>query len=321
MKSQDAYADITPYWSKLQDIRRVQPETVFLGSSRTFRHVDPVRLDSVQGSRSRSYNFGILGSRALETHFRADHLLTMDLPIRRMVLELGPIALRVPERTERTRRTHHYHDARRAALGSRVALASDEPWMERVRSIAARWRYWTMNTFLVGWGRAWANSVMTERDWRGDEETVGRRGYVPLRQGGPDQRSAEERRARRTRFLSPEGQAAFTRKRAALRDRSSVTPTERDRVTAEVWLGLAERARERGVEVVFVEQVGEGQSMGVTRLVREALGEEAVIVLNDPRRYPELFDRDAWFDGDHLGPGLAARATDLLAQELPSLDG
>jgi len=317
LKSQDHYADIAPYWVKLQEVRATQPDVVFLGSSRTLRHIDPVRLDSLRGDGVTSYNFGVQGSRALETHFRADRLLNMGLPIRRMVVEFGPVDIGVSERVASTRRAQHYHDARRAMIGTRVALASDRPLPRRVRPAANRWRYWVRNTFLVGWGRAWANSVSTE--WRSERRkvrAVGRRGHIPLRENGNTLRSA-----RREAFLSPEGQAEFTSRVASIRARTTYTPDDRDRATAEAWISLAERARAKGVDVVFVEQVGTERGVGVTQIVREALGEGAVIVLNDPDRYPELFDRASWFDVGHLGEPMAIRATDILAAELPPLEG
>ncbi|MEM6327559.1 MAG: hypothetical protein AAF791_10615 [Bacteroidota bacterium] len=313
MKTQDRFADITPYWEKLEEVRALEPDVLFLGSSRTLRHLDPVRLDSLRGDGAVSYNFGLPGSRSLETHFRTDHLLVMDLPVRRMVVEFGPVAVAVPKRLRGTRRVQHHHDARRAMIGSRVALAADRPVVHRVRSAAARWRFWTTNTFLVGWGRAWTNAVVTEQD-DAPPASVGRRGHVPLRDDGNAERSV-----RREQFLTPEGQAEFERRLGALRLRETVVPTARDRVTADAWIALAERGRARGVEMVFVEQVGTEKGAGVTQLVREALGTESVIVLNDPQRYPELFDGDAWFDEGHLGQEMALRATDILAAELPPL--
>ncbi|MEM1057009.1 MAG: hypothetical protein AAGI52_15910 [Bacteroidota bacterium] len=317
MKTQDGYADIAPYWDKLQDVRRVQPEVVFLGSSRTFRHIDPVRLDSLRADGVTSYNFGVQGSRSLETHFRADRLLEMDLPVQRMIIEFGPVDIAIPERAATTRRIQHYHDARRATIGTQVAMASGRPFVRRVRPAANRWRYWTRNTFLVGWGRAWANAVVTERqsDRPRRAQAIGRRGYVPLGSGEADQE------ARREAFLSEEGQEEFAQRMTAIRARESYEPTDRDRVTADAWIALAERASARGVEVIYVEQVGTEKGAGVTRLVREALGEDAVIVLNDPARYPELFETDAWFDVGHLREAMALRSTDILAAELPLLSG
>ena len=319
LKTQDHYADIGPYWRKLQDIRQVQPQTVFLGSSRTQRHVDPVRLDSIRDDGTVSYNFGIPGSRALETHFRADKLLEMEIPsVERLVLEFGPISVSVPPRVRGTRRSQHYHDFRRASLGARVALASERPLRRRVHAAADRWRYWTMNTFLVGWGRPWLNSVLTERAGDHRAKPIGRRGYTGLREEDVEREDASEiLRTRRAFALSPEGQAEIARRIEAIRNRASYVPTKRDSISAEAWITLAERANARGIEVLYIEQVGTEYSAGVTALVREALGHDAVIVLNDPVQYPEFFVPEAWFDEGHLKEEMAKRATDILAERLP----
>lgn len=319
MKTQDHYADITSYWEKVEEARKLQPDVLFLGSSRTLRHIDPIRLDSLRADGVTSYNFGIQGSRSLETHFHTDELLEMDLPVRRMVIEFGPMDVAVPERVRSTRRIQHYHDAERAMIGARVAMASDRPFLRRVRPAANRWRFWVMNTFLVGWGREWVNAVLTEH--RSDQKNrrvkpVGRRGYTPLRENG-----TEARDSRRAEFFSPEGQREFDRRVAEIRARDAYVVTDRDRVTADAWIDLAKRAREQGVEIVYVEQVGTEKGAGITRLVREALGDDAVVVLNDPERFPELFERSAWFDVGHLGEAMSLRATDILAAELAPLPG
>lgn len=316
LKSQDDFADIGPYWRKLQDVREVRPQTLFLGSSRTMRHVDPVRFDSLHGKETLSYNFGLAGSRSLETHFRADLLLEQDLPgLERLIVEFGPVDLRIPERAMHTRRIHHYHDARRAAIGSRVAMAANAPLQDRASLAGNRWKFWTMNTFLVGWGRALVNGTLIEAQAEKRQKPVGRRGFIPLRDTG-----APGLASRRAQLLSPTGQAELQRRIQLIQQRDAYRPTERDRVTAEAWIDLAARARARGVEMVFVEQVGTEAGAGVTALVREALGEEAVIVLNDPMLYPEFFEAEAWFDIGHLRENMAAGVTDVLAQRLAPLE-
>jgi len=48
-------------------------DILFCGSSRTYRHVDPLIFDSITGLNS--FNFGIAGCSYLETHYLIDHLL------------------------------------------------------------------------------------------------------------------------------------------------------------------------------------------------------------------------------------------------------
>ena len=352
LKSQDTHADIGPYWRKLEDVRRQRPQTLFVGSSRTYRHVDPVLFDSLRGgvrrSGGHSYNFGLPGSRALETHYRVDRLVEMELPgLQRLVVEFGPVEVRPPPAARNSRRVHHYHDARRAALGARVALAADLPRGERARAAGDRWRTWVRNTFLVGWGRALANAAYKSRR-EAPPRPVGREGFVPLPAPGPVESPAPEAAApeasgaaasgaglreaggavrdrsvglaeRRAAYLRPEGRAEMARRVRAIRERGALAPTERDRVTAAAWLALADRARVRGVGVVFVEQPGTEGNGGVAALLREALGDGAVVSLNRPARHPALFAPEAWFDLGHLGAPGARRVTEILAREVPPL--
>lgn len=312
LKTQDRHADIGPYWRKLQDVRRLAPETVLLGSSRTYRHVDPVALDSLRADGATTYNFGLPGSRALETHYRADRLLAMGLPgLERLVVELAPFDVAPAEASRETRRVQHAHDWRRARIGAETALAAELPLRRRLVAAADRYRLWTRNTFLVGWGRALAASLAAERA-APDPYTVGRRGFVGL-----GEISDEALRARRAEFLSPRGRAEFEARTRATRSRGAAVPTRRDSVGARAWARLAERGARRGVEVVFVEQVGTENGAALARLVAGELGADRVLVLNDAARYPDLFEYEAWFDVAHLQGRIAERVTGILAERLP----
>ena len=49
-----------------------QYDVLFFGSSRTYRHIDPLLFDSITGLKS--FNFGIAGCSYLETHYLIDNL-------------------------------------------------------------------------------------------------------------------------------------------------------------------------------------------------------------------------------------------------------
>ncbi|MEL6616779.1 MAG: hypothetical protein AAFQ43_13635, partial [Bacteroidota bacterium] len=174
-----------------------------------------------------------------------------------------------------------------------------------------RWKYWTLNTFMIGWGRALVNGMLTESKGDKRQRPIGRRGFIPLRES-----TAPGMASRRAQLLTPEGQAELQRRIQRIQLRDAYKPTQRDRVTADAWIDLARRARARGVDVVYVEQVGTESGAGVTALVREALGDASVIVVNDPVRYPQFFEAEAWFDVGHLQEDMVASVTDVLASRL-----
>lgn len=312
VKTLDRHADISPVFRKEQVVVADAPEVVFIGSSRTYRHVVTPLFDSLRaasGDPTTSYNFGVPGSSGLEIHYRADWVLDhAPEALRQMVVELRPVELQLPASLRRSRRAQYHHDLRRARLAAATAMAADTTREVRLIAARERWRVWLENTFLVGWGPAALSSgvsVLEGADVRG----ANNQGYAPL-----DSASSEGAAERRAAFLAPEAQAAFSGIVRDIRDRE--TPSAADRVLADTWVDLVARAAARGVEVVFVEQVAETQASGVADALIEA--GQPVIVLNDPVRHPEWYDRTAWFDRAHAAEPLARELTRALADRLPS---
>ncbi len=305
-KAQDTLRDIPALGYKLQDIQRLQPETVFIGTSHTYRHVNVARFDSLQGN-GMSYNLGLQGAAALEIHYLAERMLGLPY-VKRLVLELRTVLPRVSELNEnlRTRRTYYFHDLRRVRLASRATLAFDLPLNERLEIVRRRYELALYHYLLPGQGIALVSGKVYEPE---PFSRLERRGFAAL----DDLPGA---RGRAEAFQKPEAQAEFVRKVAFIRQRED-TPVRADSVVAAMWTDLYRRAEAQGVEVYFVEQVGERDVYGVTRILGDALPPGHVLLLNDPRRYPDLFDPERWFDFAHLDKQGARRVTDLLAAFLP----
>ncbi|MEM1042584.1 MAG: hypothetical protein AAGI91_08145 [Bacteroidota bacterium] len=304
VKSQDRAADIDEVGYKTQELNELQAETVFLGSSRTYRHVDVTRFDSLRGGGN-SYNFGMRGGTALEVHYQAERML--ELPhVRWLVLELGTVRPLVRLENRDTRRTYYYHDLRRVKLASDVTLAFDMPLMRRLEIIRGRLKVALDHYFLVGQGEALITGRTVEPE---PFSRFDRRGFSALDY-------AENAGRRSEAFRHPKGQEAFRRKLERLRHRDA-EPTAADSAMASIWIDLYRRAEAQDVEVYFAEQVGEVGLDGLARVLGDALPPGHLIILNDMERYPGLFDPDLWFDPGHLNERGAEQVTDILAARLP----
>ncbi len=301
----DDHRDIEEVGYKGLEVQALGPETVFLGSSHTYRHIDPALFDSLRGGGT-SYNFGLRGATALEFHYQAEELLRLP-SIEQLVLELRVIAPAPDLANRDNRRTYYYHDLRRLRLASESAFAYDRPLSRTVQVVLGRTGVAIDNYFLPG---------------QGDELMEGRlyepKPFSPLdRRGFSVLDHDPEVTKRNEQFLTPRGQAVFARKVEMIRQRASAVPTRPDSVIAGIWLDLYRRAAAQGVEVVFVEHVGEQNVAGAAQLLSEMLPPEHLLVFNDPDRYPELFDVDVWFDRGHLNERGARLFTTMLADRLP----
>ncbi|MEL6614650.1 MAG: hypothetical protein AAFQ43_02870 [Bacteroidota bacterium] len=309
-KQLDTHADISPVVRKERALVAAEPEIVFVGSSRTYRHVVTPLFDSLRaasGVPTTSYNFGVPGSSGLEIHYRVGWLLEYaPASVRQIVVEIRPILPVVHPALRRARRTAYFHDVERTRLAARVALATDT-LSESPRAAAwDRVRIGAENHLNIGWGPSLLSSVAQRNaESRPDAD----QGYAPL-----DTLSARATRRRQETVLAPEARQAFLDRLESFSNRQT-EPTGGDRVAAESWAGLAERAEQKGIGLVFLESPGETEAAGLSAAL--ASGGETVLVLNDPERFPEWYRPDAWFDSAHFAEPTARKMTAVLAEELP----
>ncbi len=329
VKTQDGPANVSPVGYKLAALDRLQPETVFIGSSQTYRHVNAALFDSLRGGTS--YNLGLEGASALEVHYLAERLLEEAPYVQRLVVELRTVLpAELGAENRRTRRTYYHHDFRRARLGARAALASKRPLPERLRLAAERYAVALGRYALLGQGGdlfegpVQPYAPLPPLDRQGylaleDEAALAahyRATLRPAKLAEVDERIARVR-ARHRAFGSERMQARFARGVARLSGRERVEPSRLDAFVADVWVALHRRAEARGVALYFVEQVGQPHTMGVARLLGERLPPGQLLVLNDPNRYPSLVASTFWFDKGHLSKRGAREVTGLLAELLP----
>jgi hypothetical protein len=110
------------YWLEHQD----EYDTVFIGSSRTYRGVMPKLFDEVTaaaGVPTRSFNFGIDGMISPEDAYVADYVLRKPpRKLRWVFLEVAKFEGNFENRDPRNVRTRHWHDWQRSWLCIRSTL-------------------------------------------------------------------------------------------------------------------------------------------------------------------------------------------------------
>ncbi len=329
VKSQDDLEDISLLGYKLAEIERLQPRTVFIGSSRTYRHVNTALFDSLKRGGN-SYNLGVQGGRALELHYLAERLMMYPY-IETLVLEVRAFEPAVRSENRNTRRAYYHHDLRRARIGAKVALAANMPHAERWKAALERYVIALQNYSLIGQAEGLFSGPihgweplppLDEQGYSSFREEVQRAmSYASLlstqqERGGLKWRVAEVQR-RHEAFLSAKGRREFAHNVMLLRARTEQQPTSQDAVSANIWLELFQRLEARGVTVYFVEQIGEVEAIGVSNVLAGRLPSGRFIVLNDPTRYPDMYAPEYWFDIGHLTSEGARWVTVQLADQIP----
>jgi hypothetical protein len=286
-------------------------DTVFIGSSRTVRHVVPATFDAAMaeaGRPTRSFNLGTSGMRAPEDAFVLERALEgRREPLQFIFVECNPVRLGIPAQDRGTMRAVYWHDGPRVqTLWNRVwahpSLEPDGPYgmgllTRRLAEFADHVRHWIWNASRMG--RA---PPLLEPRLRAGVGVPDGPGLGPNRDGydpGRDRRemNAEEiadyerelahelARGKPDHFGDTESQAELARKRA-----------------------LAERF---GAQLVLIAPPTVGPAFA-------PLPASGILFLDfsDPARYPELFAVPHRFDHGHLNHAGALLYSRLLAREL-----
>lgn len=302
--------------------RKDEIDALLLGSSHLRQGFDAALIErelAAEGIEFRAFNFGVPGLRSLEQGFLLEHLLAQrPARLKWIVLEAGPIRVGAEREYEHgddpTAITARAIQCRSFATSWRALAAIRHgalPLSEKVVRAGRELELLARNQLNVG--------VLADR------LSGARRAARQERAGVPLEFDAEAG----TRERAQSAQARAERNRAALTESmhravaQQVAAGNRERASAdELDLGFypwLERAAARaGVRVVYITAPSATASTDALSLAER--GELTPLIhLNDPERFPELFELELRRDLDHLNSLGAERFSRLFAAEFAQL--
>jgi hypothetical protein len=307
-------------------------DTLFVGPSLVYRHVDPARFDALTaeaGRPTRSFNLGVSGMGLLEMRWMLGRVAALEpASLDWVFLDPYALGLELPDENRETGRVIAWHDLGTTWDTVALARATEQPTAERT-ALAE-------NHLVAGffhWGNIGRLRLLLEERWLGTAATRGGRDSdrqaASLRALGPagdgfldlDQalRTAtgaelEELRERRSNFVQQKSGSFLNRVKAARRagplkakDLPALDPT-----TEGVLRDVAAQVEALGARLVLFN----GPSLYNLELLLQAhrlgLG-EATLRFSDPKTHRKLFVPEERFDARHLNAEGARRYTDALA--------
>jgi hypothetical protein len=303
--------------AKYEHIRAHKDEydALFIGSSRTFRGIDPRIVDAElasQGIPFRSYNLGVGGMGAFEMDFLLDAVLALHpAKLRWIFLESddwGPAQYFLGNTF--SSRSIFWHDGRRTLAALRSVEIADEPLMEKLALAWTHMELLVMQWTSYGQGKRVVLDLLGQsRDPLGralsEEALEEGRGYQAL----DDLVPGEATSARKALLDDPDG---FRKMVDKIRSENA-----REVKLARYNFAALHRqyaaARAAGAELLVIVPPSHEPSPLPRRLHEQ--GEIPVLFdFNDPDRYPELFREDRRFDVMHLNRPGALAFSRLVAQ-------
>ena len=284
-------------------------DTLFIGSSRTFRGFVPSVFDAATaaaGRPTRSFNLGVPGSRALET-LRLVERVGRIQPGGWSTIFVDPEGFEVllDEGNYLSRAVIDWHDLETTRLVSNYIRASQggrEGTDEKLRMHALSCAY-----NLAGIGRAlpWVDEllgVQATPEWRA--ETLGPKldGYA--------ERERELRRGQKQRAEEYRERVADLNVQNDELERDAAARAAPEPL--EVYRAIQGRIEALGARPIFVAQPG--MYLNRDLVLGAAAGElETLLRFDRPAQHPELYEFEARYDFNHLNHEGAERFTRLLA--------
>ena len=156
-----------------------QVDTVFIGNSRIYRHLDPVVYDRLRTERSDpglSFNLGVPDMRMLEVLYLAEWVFERSEGVELLIIEATADPLELPEWNRKAERTVAWHDEKAMARIRRGVAQLDASDEERASVLAAHLEPFEGRLSAVGRGLRLVDS----EQWPG--LPASQRGYQSLEQ-------------------------------------------------------------------------------------------------------------------------------------------
>lgn len=301
--------------------RKDEIDALLLGSSHLRQGFDEALLErelGTEGIEFRAFNFGVPGLRSLEQGFLLEHLLAQQpARLKWVVLEAGPIRVGAERdyehRDDPTAITARAIQCRSFATSWRALAAIHHgalPLSEKVARAGRELELLARNQLNLG---VLADRLTSEQRAARPE----RAGVAP--ELGTQSRAQQRAERAQARVERNRARADSTHRAVA----QQVAAGNRERVSADEFdLGFhpwLERAAARaGARIVYV--TAPCASASVDALSLAELGELTPLIhLNDPERFPELFQTELRLDLDHLNQAGAERFSRLFAAEFGKL--
>jgi hypothetical protein len=283
--------------------------TLFLGSSRFYYGVSPQSFDAVtraNGVPTRTFNFGIDGMNPPENFYVLDQILkTEPRSLKWVFVEVDNIQTKSHLKILGTQRLLYWHDWRRTALTLRKAI-NPRPrttWFQKLN------RLWTARRELI------LHLALFEKQFT----NVGRAAdflssLLETSAVESDPKLGPKDDGYRLAGTAMSSERAEQFRRTLAKEVSTARPEFIDPYAENAYRDCAARIRNLGADPIFVVPPSIFQSR---ILFRESPAR--LLVFNDSKTYPQLYDTKVRVDEQHLTEEGAVEFTRLLALEFVGL--
>lgn len=309
------------YWysAKIRHLKNTTKKynTFFIGSSKSYRQIDPVIFDSVVNKtnmiRVNSFNLGAPSTFCPEHYFLYEKLLSepsISSEIKYIIIELKEIRYIRKYRlhTEKITYWHNWKDFKFAAR----AFNSDTTYTKKKARKHIKNYFTSYIENLINIGQY--KSIIFEKDLY-DPKYVGKNkdGYYPLE----DELKETTKKEVKNNFIKRNNHIKKNPTVISKKAKQSIQSMDEIEIYNAVHLerikNIIELSERKGITILFLLSTGELNKRAVG--LYKKVPEQNKIELLDARKYPELYDVNYYFDSGHFTKEGNKTYTSLLAKK------
>lgn len=283
--------------------------TVFIGSSHTWRHFNPILFDSIliqNGISSRSYNLGIHGMGNPENYYICEQFIKKNSEgIENLFLTLDPIKTTVD---------FLFHPRYTYCLTGKLlpyfyqtVFYEDYPLKTKI----IRWMVPTLNYgYKLFTAQKWRYTFIEKvKDSQIDLVPKFQRGYYSLDQAAKDDEEVLKRKStlKDTTFLVKKREIAKVAFSNVISNKSKLNKGHLKKINY-----LIDLAQNEGIKLRFIIHPL-NNDYSEWKAIQTTLPEGRIIELANPNKYPELYNYSNLFDYDHYNSQGSNYLTEYLA--------
>jgi len=290
-------------------------DPIFMGSSRTFRHIDPLLFDSLleqsHGGKT-SYNLGVPATFVPEMLFCYEQIMSgLENGPSTIIMELQEINLLALKNLSSLKGT--YWITNEYLLFSIKALwQSQKPMVQKVVGSGIFVAGWSVNHF----GFNYLTVAKPEKDGR---ESLEVNGFVCLQESMADKQNARDLWKRRNDYLKDTLQLEVRADRQR-KVQAALLEGKQPHVNSTLLKKINDLIRlsaDKGIDLIFILPPRLPNYKTVLPL-GQAIPEGHFVDLSSPDRHPELWMAEQSFDVAHMNCNGASFYTKALIKELSS---
>jgi hypothetical protein len=315
---------ITPYYmgnnlfnSKLNyynfNYNNEKYNTVFFGSSRIYRHINPILLDSLLYLQNlKSFNFATPGAFNPESYFLyenfIDNLTNND--IKYAFLELQELNY-ISEKNLQTTKANYWNDLHFLNYSYNYILAS-----KNSKSLKCKYIF----NYTVSYIYSFLDFKILENKFKlKDIKHIGLNGFYPLDKELIDSKNNE---GLSNRYITFNSDTTVLNKRIleAQNSKKILNNNDINQYHLEYLISLINKSNKKDIKLIFIlpPRLSKNDYLQLIPLAN-SLPQKNIIKLNDPEKYKVLYMAEYSFDIGHLNSKGANFFTKYLADELAQI--